>query len=146
MADALRFALPRDRIHPAFNALDQELASRGEGLQQEDGEGFRLNIVNAVWGQQDHPFREPFLDFQAGSYGAGVRQADFREMPEESRLAINRFYRADPSRSRGTGGTRLGLTVARRLVEAHGGSIEAESVVGQGSRFIIRLPDGRPGR
>ncbi len=89
MADALRFTLPRDRIHPAFNALDQELASRGDGLQEEDGEGFRLNIVNAVWGQRDHPFREPFLDVLAESYGAGVRQAGFREMPDESRLAIN---------------------------------------------------------
>ncbi len=89
MAEALRFSLPGDRLHPAFNALDQELASRGEGLQEEDGEGFRLSIVNAVWGQREHPFREPFLDVLAESYGAGVRQADFREMPEESRLAIN---------------------------------------------------------
>ncbi len=89
MADALRFSLPRDRLHPAFNALDQELASRGEGLQEEDGEGFRLSIVNAVWGQREHPFWEPFLDVLAESYGAGVRQADFREMTEESRLAIN---------------------------------------------------------
>ena len=53
---------------------------------------------------------------------------------------FDRFYRADPSRSRNTGGTGLGLTIARRLVEAHGGTIEAESVVGQGSRFVIRLP------
>ncbi len=89
MADALRFSLPPDRLHLAFNALDQKLASRGEGLQDEDGEGFRLNIVNAVWGQREHPFREPFLDVLAESYGAGVRQADFRETPEESRLAIN---------------------------------------------------------
>ena len=89
MADALGFSLPPDRLHPAFNALDQELASRGQGLQDEDGEGFRLNIVNAVWGQREHPFREPFLDVLAESYGAGVRQADFRGMPEESRLAIN---------------------------------------------------------
>ena len=56
---------------------------------------------------------------------------------------FDRFYRADPSRSRSTGGTGLGLTIARRLVEAHGGSIEVESVVGQGSRFIIRLPAGQ---
>ena len=89
MADALGFSLPPDRLHPAFNALDQELASRGQGLRDEDGEGFRLNIVNAVWGQRGHPFREPFLDVLAESYGAGVRQADFREMPEESKLAIN---------------------------------------------------------
>ena len=89
MVEALRFTLPRDRIHPTFNALDQELASRGQGLQGEDGEGFRLSIVNAVWGQREHPFLEPFLDVLADSYGAGVRQADFREMPDESRLAIN---------------------------------------------------------
>ena len=56
---------------------------------------------------------------------------------------FDRFYRADPSRSRSTGGTGLGLTIARRLAEAHGGSIEAESVVGRGSRFTIRLSAGR---
>ena len=89
MADALHFSLPGDRLHPAFNTLDQELASRGEGVREEAGEGFRLNVVNAVWGQREHPFREPFLDVLAESYGAGVRPADFREMPEESRLAIN---------------------------------------------------------
>ena len=63
--------------------------------------------------------------------------------PEDLPRLLDRFYRADPSRSRSTGGTGLGLTIARRLVEAHGGSIEAESVVGQGSRFIIRLPAGQ---
>ena len=89
MADTLGFSLPRDRLHPAFNDLDLQLASRGEGVQDEDGEGFRLNIVNAVWGQQGHSFRKPFLDVLAESYGAGVRQANFREMPEASRLAIN---------------------------------------------------------
>ena len=62
--------------------------------------------------------------------------------PGDLQRVFDRFYRADPSRSRSTGGTGLGLTIARRLVEAHGGSIEAESVVGQGSRFIIRLPAG----
>ena len=63
--------------------------------------------------------------------------------PEDLPRLFDRFYRADPSRSRSTGGTGLGLTIARRLVEAHGGSIEAESVVGQGSRFVIRLPAGQ---
>ncbi len=87
MATTLRFSLPQDRLHAGFNALDLELASRGEG--DEDGEGFRLNVVNAVWGQQGHPFQEAFLDVLAESYGAGVRQADFVAAPEESRLAIN---------------------------------------------------------
>ena len=60
--------------------------------------------------------------------------------PEDLPRLFDRFYRADPSRSRSTGGSGLGLTIARRLVEAHGGSIEAESTVGEGSRFTMRLP------
>ena len=89
MADTLRFSLAQDRLHPALNALDQELASRGADVQGRDGEGFRLNIVNAVWGQQGHPFLEAFLDVLAESYGAGVRPTDFVASPEESRIAIN---------------------------------------------------------
>ena len=53
---------------------------------------------------------------------------------------FDRFYRADPSRSRNTGGSGLGLTIARRLVEAHGGNLEVSSVLGEGSRFTIHLP------
>ena len=89
MADTLRFSLPEDRLHAAFNALDQELASRGTDVRTRDGEGFRLNIINAVWGQQGHPFQAAFLDVLAESYGAGVRPTDFSTAPEESRLAIN---------------------------------------------------------
>ena len=62
--------------------------------------------------------------------------------PEHLPRLFDRFYRADTSRSRSTGGAGLGLTIARRLVEGHGGSIWAESVVGRGSRFVIRLPTG----
>ena len=53
---------------------------------------------------------------------------------------FDRLYRADPSRERGTGGSGLGLTIARQLVEAHGGTIWAESEEGSGSRFGFDLP------
>jgi len=53
---------------------------------------------------------------------------------------FERFYRADRSRSRATGGAGLGLAIVRQLVQAHGGQIEVESEAGQGARFIFTLP------
>jgi len=53
---------------------------------------------------------------------------------------FERFYRVDKSRTRATGGSGLGLTIARRLVEAHGGRIEARSEPEKGSCFTFTLP------
>ena len=66
-------------------------------------------------------------------------------IPEEDLPRLfDRFYRADPSRSRSTGGAGLGLTIAKQLVEAHGGTIEAASTPGSGSAFSFRLPVTAP--
>jgi len=53
---------------------------------------------------------------------------------------FERFYRVDKSRARTTGGSGLGLTIAKRLVEAHGGTIQAQSERGKGSRFSFTVP------
>jgi serpin B len=91
MADTLCFTLPQDRLHPAFNSLDIELSRRGEGAKGKDEKGFRLNVVNAIWGQKDYKFLSGFLDVLAENYGAGLRILDFASAPEESRITINNW-------------------------------------------------------
>ena len=60
--------------------------------------------------------------------------------PEDLERVFDRFYRVDPSRARATGGAGLGLTIARQLVEAHGGAIRVESEVGRCAIFSFSLP------
>jgi signal transduction histidine kinase len=60
--------------------------------------------------------------------------------PEDLAHIFERFYRVDKSRTRATGGTGLGLTITKRLVEAHGGAVTATSTPGAGSTFTFTLP------
>lgn len=64
--------------------------------------------------------------------------------PEDLERVFERFYRTDASRARATGGFGLGLAIVRDLVNAMGGSIAAESKVGEGSRFRLLLQVARP--
>lgn len=94
MAKALRFDLPQAQLHPAFNAIDLALASRGKGAAGTDSLGFRLNIANALWGQSGFSFEAPFLDTLAENYGAGMHVANFVDDAEGSRTLINKWVAA----------------------------------------------------
>ncbi|MCX6004665.1 MAG: serpin family protein [Chloroflexi bacterium] len=91
MAKTLHYTLPQDKLHYTFNGLDQELSSRGQGAQGKDGKGFRLNMVNAIWGQKDYQFLPAYLDMLAANYGAGLRVLDFMNATEEARSTINNW-------------------------------------------------------
>jgi serpin B len=89
MATALHFNLPQNQFHPAVNALDLALASRGKGAQGADGGGFRLNIANALWGQVNYNFESAFLDVLGINYGAGMHIVDFEAQPQQAVDLIN---------------------------------------------------------
>jgi two-component system OmpR family sensor kinase len=65
--------------------------------------------------------------------GPGMSEADRAQVFE-------RFYRADPSRTRAAGGSGLGLSIVAALVAAHGGRVGVQSAPGSGSRFLVELP------
>jgi signal transduction histidine kinase len=73
------------------------------------------------------------MEFRVQDSGPGIE-------PDDLPHVFDRFYRTDKSRQRDSGGSGLGLAIAKSLVENHGGKIWAESKLGGGSTFVIRLP------
>ena len=65
--------------------------------------------------------------------GVGISEADLPRI-------FDRFYRVDSSRTRKTGGSGLGLSIVRALVEQHGGRVSCQSVYGEGTTFTVLLP------
>ena len=91
MSSTLHFTLPQTQLHPAFNDLALQLASRGQGAKGTNGKSFSLNIANALWGQQGYNIQSAFLNTLAQNYGAGMNLLDFINSPEDSRVIINNW-------------------------------------------------------
>jgi signal transduction histidine kinase len=78
---------------------------------------------------------------EGGSLILEVRDRGIGIDPEDLPRLFTPFFRTDRSRARGTGGVGLGLALARRIAEAHGGSIEVESAPGKGTAVRLRIPN-----
>lgn len=85
-----------------------------------------------VWLTAD-PLPNHHLQFTVRDQGPGIP-------PEQLERIFDRFHQIDSSDARKKGGTGLGLTICRKIIEQHGGTIWAESTVGEGSRFIFTVP------
>lgn len=74
-----------------------------------------------------------FVEIAVTDRGIGIA-------PEHQRRVFERFFRADPARSRATGGTGLGLAIVKHVAANHGGDVRLWSRPGTGSTFTIRVP------
>ena len=77
--------------------------------------------------------KEEFVKIIVSDTGIGIAKED------QVRI-FNRFFRVDKARSREEGGSGLGLSICKWIVEAHQGEIKVESELGIGSSFIVKLP------
>lgn len=80
------------------------------------------------------------LEKSVGEVYIKVKDTGIGISSEDLPYIFERFYRTDKSRARSSGGLGIGLAITKAAVEAHGGSVSAESREGKGSTFIIRLP------
>lgn len=81
MADTMHFTLPQAELHQGFSELSAALGS--------DGKAYRLDLANALWGQEGFHFEDNFVSLIADNYGGGIQKVDFLEQREESRQIIN---------------------------------------------------------
>ncbi len=74
------------------------------------------------------------VEFAIADTGVGIPQ-------DELERIFDAFYQVDGSSTREHGGAGLGLSIVKRLVEAHGGEIRVESLVGEGTTFFVIIPE-----
>lgn len=118
-----------DRLAQVFtNLIDNALKHTSQG-------GRVTVAAREVIGQ---PVRKgekatPRIEVSVADTGSGIP-------PEDLSRIFERFYQVDKSRRRKSTGAGLGLAIAKEIVQAHGGQIKAESVVGVGTKFTVTLP------
>ena len=108
-----------------WQRVNQVLHNLLENAVAHTHKGGTINVAATTQGD--------WVEVSVSDTGEGIPAEDLPNIFE-------RFYRVDRSRARATGGSGLGLTIAKRLVEAHGGKITVQSDLGKGSCFSFTLP------
>ncbi len=97
-------------------------------------------LDNAVKYSPDRTTVRVNVSQEQGRVAIAVRDEGVGIPPAEREAIFQKFIRGTSSDRRGTKGTGIGLAMVKHIVEAHGGEVQLESAVGQGSRFTILLP------
>ena len=113
-----------------------------------DRDRLRQIVDNLLSNVRAHTPREAAVSVRVTSpNGSAVIDVEDRGpglAADETDRVFERFYRADASRARASGGVGLGLSIVAAVAEAHGGTVGAQSVPGDGSTFTITLPLAQP--
>jgi signal transduction histidine kinase len=151
----LRHVEVRELIDAAVGRFRPQFADKGVGMSVQIGSGSlpvladpdRIGqvLTNLLGNALQYTLAGGRVEVRAGrvdgTVAIAVSDSGIGIASEHLPHVFERFYRADRSRARASGGSGIGLTIARHLVEAHGGSIQAESAgAGRGSTFTITLP------
>ncbi len=103
-----------------------------------------INLVsNAVKYTPEHGIIKIFISEDKQFVRLSVSDNGIGIPEDELPYVFERFYRADKSRNRMTGGSGIGLAIVKSIVTAHGGMVEAESHLNEGSRFVVKLPKNK---
>ena len=140
----VREAVDRSRLRASAKSID--VVSDGDSLLEVRGD--EAQLVTALGNLLDNAIaysapgtrvsvgvrrRDDEVEIAVSDEGIGIATADLERIFE-------RFYRADPARSRETGGTGLGLAIVKHVAGNHGGRVTVWSVEGTGSTFTLHLP------
>lgn len=132
-------------LEPQWAAKDLNLSLSLEKVPYTGDEGLIsqvwINLIqNAIKFTQSHGDIRIELSRVEGAAVCSVSDTGVGISEEDQMHIFERFYKADKARDRSLGGNGLGLSIAKKIVELHGGSIMVESRVGAGSAFTVTLP------
>lgn len=123
----------------AISGPDLEASVDGQRLTQVLG-ALVENAINALAGRPDPTISLKLATTSEADWRLSVEDNGRGIPPDTLPFVFDRFFRVEPDRGRGSGGVGLGLSIAREVVEAHGGTIRIESEVDKGATVTVQVP------